>query len=72
MTGLAERITAPGPKRLLAVDGGGIRGILALEILAEIERILGGGRAVSGSASISTISAAPALGRSSRRAWRAA
>ena len=45
MSGLAERITAPGPKRLLAVDGGGIRGILALEILAEIERILGSGRA---------------------------
>jgi predicted acylesterase/phospholipase RssA len=35
-------------KRLLALDGGGIRGILSLEILAEMERILrasvGGGR----------------------------
>ena len=45
MSGLADRITAPGQKRLLAIDGGGIRGILALEILAEVERILGGGRA---------------------------
>lgn len=44
MSGLVERITAPGQKRLLAVDGGGIRGVLALEILARIEEILGKGR----------------------------
>jgi uncharacterized protein len=30
----------PGPKRLLALDGGGIRGILALEVLASIEAML--------------------------------
>lgn len=44
MIGLVERITAPGQKRLLAVDGGGIRGVLALEILARIEEMLGKGR----------------------------
>ena len=44
MSGLVERITAPGQKRLLAVDGGGIRGVLALEILARIEDVLGRGR----------------------------
>ncbi|MBL8776481.1 MAG: patatin-like phospholipase family protein [Acidimicrobiales bacterium] len=32
-----DRIHAPGPKRLLALDGGGIRGILSLEILAKLE-----------------------------------
>jgi patatin-like phospholipase/acyl hydrolase len=42
---LADKLTGTGPKRLLAIDGGGIRGVLALEILAEIERQLGGGRA---------------------------
>jgi predicted acylesterase/phospholipase RssA len=34
---LAERITRPGPKRLLALDGGGIRGLISIELLAEIE-----------------------------------
>ena len=37
---LAERISAKGPKRILALDGGGIRGIITLEILARIETLL--------------------------------
>jgi uncharacterized protein len=35
-----ERVTAPGPKRLLALDGGGIRGALTVEILAALEDLL--------------------------------
>jgi predicted acylesterase/phospholipase RssA len=35
-----DRIHTPGPKRLLALDGGGIRGILSLEILAKVEHDL--------------------------------
>jgi patatin-like phospholipase/acyl hydrolase len=35
-----ERIARPGPKRLLALDGGGIRGLIAIEVLAEIEATL--------------------------------
>jgi patatin-like phospholipase/acyl hydrolase len=37
---LSERIRATGPKRILALDGGGIRGIITLEILAQIESLL--------------------------------
>ena len=37
---LEERISSPGPKKLLALDGGGIRGVITLEILARIEQIL--------------------------------
>lgn len=35
-----ERVTSPGPKKLLALDGGGIRGVLSVEVLAAIERTL--------------------------------
>src|SRR6516162_5979675 len=44
---LIERIERQGPKKLLAVDGGGIRGVLALEVLRRIESLL---RARSGKA----------------------
>jgi patatin-like phospholipase/acyl hydrolase len=37
---LEERIHSPGPKKILALDGGGIRGTLTLEILAKIESLL--------------------------------
>jgi predicted acylesterase/phospholipase RssA len=37
---IAERIARPGPKRLLALDGGGIRGLISIELLAEIEATL--------------------------------
>lgn len=37
---LLERLTAPGPKRILALDGGGIRGALTSGYLIEIEALL--------------------------------
>jgi hypothetical protein len=37
---LIDRLTAPGPKRMLALDGGGIRGALTLGFLERIEGIL--------------------------------
>jgi patatin-like phospholipase/acyl hydrolase len=37
---LAERIQAQGPKKILALDGGGIRGMMTIEVLAEIENLL--------------------------------
>ena len=40
MTALEKRIMAPGPKKILALDGGGIRGMLTVEVLAEIEELL--------------------------------
>ncbi|HTX52852.1 MAG TPA: patatin-like phospholipase family protein [Candidatus Baltobacteraceae bacterium] len=35
--GYHDRLQADGPKKLLALDGGGIRGVLTLEILAAVE-----------------------------------
>jgi len=37
---LVTRMKAQGPKKILALDGGGIRGTITIEVLAEIERTL--------------------------------
>ena len=37
---LKARLARKGPRKLLALDGGGIRGVLSLQILAEIEKLL--------------------------------
>ena len=37
---VGERLREPGPKRLLALDGGGIRGLVTLGYLAKIESVL--------------------------------
>jgi predicted acylesterase/phospholipase RssA len=39
-TRVGRRIRAPGPKRILALDGGGILGLLSVEVLAQIESML--------------------------------
>jgi uncharacterized protein len=41
---VADIMERPGPRRLLALDGGGIRGLITVEVLAEIERRLQGDR----------------------------
>ena len=35
-----DRIAAPGPKKLLALDGGGIRGVITLEVLQQMQTML--------------------------------
>jgi len=40
MSHLDPLIDAPGPKKLLAIDGGGVRGLIAIEFLAKIESLL--------------------------------
>jgi uncharacterized protein len=37
---LASRLDRKGPRKLLALDGGGIRGVLSLHILARFEELL--------------------------------
>ena len=35
-----DKLTSPGPKKLLALDGGGIRALIGIEFLARIEALL--------------------------------
>ena len=37
---VARRLQKTPPYKLLALDGGGIRGIITIEVLAELERLL--------------------------------
>ncbi len=37
---LADRYSTPRPRRMLALDGGGIRGVLTLEVLMRIEKLI--------------------------------
>lgn len=39
-TALLHRLDGPGPKRILACDGGGILGLISVEILARLEALL--------------------------------
>jgi hypothetical protein len=73
---LNEKLYGPGPKRILSIDGGGVRGILAAGILGELERRLKrrSGKddfrlcqyfdLIGGTSTGSIIAAALALGRS--------
>jgi patatin-like phospholipase/acyl hydrolase len=38
---ISEKLRKTGPRKLLSLDGGGIRGVLSLAVLAKIERLLG-------------------------------
>ncbi|HEX7139913.1 MAG TPA: patatin-like phospholipase family protein, partial [Vicinamibacterales bacterium] len=40
MNALEQRIDRPGPKTILALDGGGILGLISVEVLAQIESAL--------------------------------
>jgi predicted acylesterase/phospholipase RssA len=40
LSALTERLSRPGPKRVLALDGGGLRGIVSLGYLEAIESLL--------------------------------
>ena len=55
-----QRLTRTPPKKLLALDGGGIRGLITLEILGKIEDLLqeAAGRVPNSSSPISSITSA--------------
>jgi uncharacterized protein len=38
--GALAKLAKPGPRKLLSLDGGGIRGLITIEILAQIERVV--------------------------------
>src|SRR5215831_15925869 len=38
--GAHAKLTKSGPRKLLSLDGGGIRGLITIEILAKVESIL--------------------------------
>ena len=40
MSAVEQHLFSPGPKRILALDGGGVRGILTLAILERMEAVL--------------------------------
>src|SRR2546421_1637950 len=40
--GALAKLAKPGPRKLLSLDGGGIRGLITIEILAQIERVVRG------------------------------
>ena len=40
MSAVEQHLFSPGPKRILALDGGGVRGILTLAILERMEALL--------------------------------
>jgi len=73
---LGGKLFGPGPKRILSLDGGGVRGLLAAGILGELERrlrLLSGKRdfrlcdyfdLIGGTSTGSIIAAALAMGRS--------
>jgi hypothetical protein len=39
-TGVEKKLAKTGPRKLLALDSGGIRGLITIEVLAEMERML--------------------------------
>src|SRR4051794_32659813 len=39
-SGVQAKLSKRGPRKLLSLDGGGIRGLITIEILAKIERIV--------------------------------
>jgi hypothetical protein len=72
---LKKRLADEGPRKLLAIDGGGIRGVLSLQILHAIEKLpvkeSGRGRGKGSRPSISTsVSSGLDQGRSAMTAAR--